>query len=415
VSAVALLLGLLVVAYVGSQLMGGKGTGYRLASGAEYLLLGIALGPYALGAVDRSTLHAFQPLAVVGTAWLTLIIGVDFGFQGERRVTLRGFGAGVALALLSAAGVAGPVFAVLSRFTPLGGRELLLIAAGVGCVGCETTRHAVRWVIGRHGAEGKLTRLVGDVADCDDLVPILGISMLFPFVDAPPVSTHLPWWAWAFGTPLLGIVLGGTAVALLRAEPRASDGWGVLIGAALLGTGIAWRLGLAPQAATFAIGLSLSLLSRHRSELRSMLVRSEHAVLLPTLLLAGADVEVHGVTLLSAVVSSAFAARALARFVAAPALTALAGAPRSVAPALAIGLLPSGALSVTLGLAFASRFPGTAGDVILGAAVALALLGELVGPAALRRALARAGEIALPSLEPVTPAASAAPSPEPAP
>ncbi len=410
-SAVALLLGLLVVAYMGSQLMGGRAEGYRLASGAEYLVLGIALGPYALGAAERGTLHAFQPLAVFGTAWLTLVIGAGYGFREERRVSARGFAAGVVLASLSGALVAAAAYGAALSLAPLRGHDLRLVAAGVGLVACETTRHAVRWVVGRHGAKGALSRLIADVSECDDLVPIAGISVLFPMVDPPSVAARLPSWGWLALTPILGVVLGGTAAALLRAEPVASDGWGVVIGAALLGTGIASRLGLAPQAVTFALGISLSILSRHRSELRAMLASSEQAVLLPILLLSGAEVEIHALRLLFGLLAAALAARLLVRLLAAPALASMSGAPRSVAPLLAIGLLPTGALSITLGLAFASRFPGAPGDTTLAVAVGLAVVGELVGPASLRRALSGAGEIEIapPSVEPVTPRSEASP------
>jgi hypothetical protein len=393
VSTVALLLGLLVVAYVGSQLMGGRAETMRLASGAEYLLLGVALGPYALGAAERSTLHAFQPLAVIGTAWITLVIGVGFGFREGRRISFRGMVTGITLAALSSSFAGFATYAVLLRVSTLPPEQLLLVAAGVGLIASETTRHAVRWVVGRHGAEGPLSLLIAEVSECDDLVPIVGIAVLFPLVDPPAFASRLPVAGWLALTPVLGVLLGGTAAALLRAEPRASDGWGVILGAALLGTGIASRLGLAPQAVTFAIGISLSAFSRHRGELRAMLGRSEQAVLLPVLMLSGAETEVHHVAFLLYVVATALVARFLARLVAAPVLASLSGAPRAIAPALAVGLLPSGALSVTLGLAFESRFPGVAGDTVLAVSVGLAVLGEVVGPSALRRALGRAGEL----------------------
>jgi Kef-type K+ transport system membrane component KefB len=392
VSTVALLLGLLVVAYVGSQLMGGRGEGLRFASGAEYLVLGIALGPYALGAAERSTLHSFQPLAVIGTAWITLVIGVGYGMNDDRRISTRGLVAGILLALFSGSAVAAAVYAALRLLVPAEG-SAFIIAGGAGLVGCETTRHAVRWVVGRHDAKGPLSRLIGEVAECDDLVPLVGLSILFPLVDPPSVAARLPVWGWQALTPVLGVLLGGTAAALLRAEPRASDGWGVVIGAALLGTGIASRLGLAPQAVTFAIGVSLAALSRHRGELRAMLGRSEQAVLLPVLMLSGAEMEIHDVAPLVGLLAAAIAARLVTRVVAAPLLASAAGAPRRIAPALAVGLMPSGALSITLGLAFESRFPGPIGDTVLAVAVALAVLGEVVGPAALRRALTRAGEV----------------------
>jgi Kef-type K+ transport system membrane component KefB len=392
-SAVALLLGLLVVAYVGSHLMGSRGDGLRLASGAEYLLLGAALGPYALGAVERSTLFAFQPIAVIGTAWITLVIGAGYGFREGRRVSFRGMVTGIFLSALSGASAGFAAYVLLERISSLADEELLLVAAGAGLVACETTRYAARWVVIRHGADGPLSRLIAELAECDDLVPLVGIAVLFPLVNPPAVAAHLPLWGWLALTPVLGVLLGGTAAALLRAEPRASDGWGVIIGAALLGTGIAFRLGLAPQAVTFCIGLSLSASSRHRSELRAMLARSEQAVLLPILMISGGETVVKDIGFVLALLAAVFAARLAARFVAAPILAMLSGAPKSVVPALAVGLMPSGALSVTLGLAFQSRFHGIAGDTVLAVSVGLAVAGEIVGPSALRRALARAGEL----------------------
>jgi hypothetical protein len=394
VSSVALLLGLLVVAYVGSSLMSGKGAGYRLPSGAEYLLLGAALGPYALGVVERSTLSSFQPLAVVGTAWITLVIGADFGFQKGRRVTLRGLVAGVLLALATALAVGFGVYALGSRFGLMPVKDLRVVAGGVALVACETTRHAVEWVVQRFRAQGALTQLVSDVTDSDDVVPIVGMAVIFPLVYPPEVTFHLSFVTWAEITAGLGIVLGGTAAALLRTEPRASEGWGVILGAALLGTGIAWRLGLAPQATTFALGLSLPALSRHGTELRAMLARTEQPVLLPTLLLAGADVELSEPWHFLAIAGVAIVARFAIRALVAPVLTGLSGAPIRSAPLLGAGLMPSGALSIAAGLAFAARFPGKVGGIILGVAVALALFGELVGPPSLRRALIRAGELA---------------------
>jgi hypothetical protein len=74
-------------------------------------------------------------------------------------------------------------------------------------------------------------------------------------------------------------------------------------------------------------------------------------------------------------------------------------------PALGLGLLCSGALSMTIGLAFALRFPGPIGDTVLATAATLTVLGEFVGPWGLRTALRQAGEIK--PLEPVPESVSA--------
>jgi len=270
----------------------------------------------------------------------------------------------------------------------------VLVPVGAGLVSAETTRHAARWVSGRYGADGPLARIVADLSDADDLVPVIGIAVLFPAIGGDELEIRLPFHIWAMLTPAIGAVLGATAAALLRSEPRASDGWGVIIGATLLATGIAWRLGLAPQAATFALGLSLSVTSRHGKELRAMIAQTEQAVLLPTLVLAGAQAEVSAPLSIAAVVAVAIGARLAVRFVFSPILASLAGAQRAVAPSLAVGIVSTGALSITMALAFASRFPGSTGNAVLAVAVLVALIGEAIGPRSLRRALEGAGEIA---------------------
>jgi hypothetical protein len=56
-------------------------------------------------------------------------------------------------------------------------------------------------------------------------------------------------------------------------------------------------------------------------------------------------------------------------------------------------MLSTGDLSIGIGLIFALRFPTGVGPIVLTAAACGALLGELVGPAALRFSLKRAGEL----------------------
>jgi hypothetical protein len=68
-------------------------------------------------------------------------------------------------------------------------------------------------------------------------------------------------------------------------------------------------------------------------------------------------------------------------------------AARAAGAGLGMSLMSSGALAMTVGLAFALRFPGPVGDTVLATAAASTLLGEFVGPAALRVALKQAGEL----------------------
>ncbi|MFT3773563.1 MAG: cation:proton antiporter [Minicystis sp.] len=249
----------------------------------------------------------------------------------------------------------------------------------------------MRWVVERHQAAGPVSDLIGDIAEGDDIVPLFAVAVLFALAPADltiPVSR--------FGlvgiTIGVGVVFGAIAAALLGNTLRIEEAWGVILGVALLAVGVSSRLGLSVISAMFALGLTLALLSPHRVELSAMLEPTERPVMLPALLLAGAHVDVRAAPWVPFVVAIAVGARVLAKGLVGAGLVAGAPEARRAGLRLGVGLLPAGALSMSIGLAFALRFRGPVGEAVLVAAAAMTLLGELIGPASLRAALARAGE-----------------------
>ena len=99
-NAIAFLLGLLVLAYLGSILVGGRAIrGFGLASGAEYLVLGFVLGPQVLSVVGRSLVETFQPVVLVGVSWLGLVLGVSYLRVGQRRVPVPHILLGIAMSV----------------------------------------------------------------------------------------------------------------------------------------------------------------------------------------------------------------------------------------------------------------------------------------------------------------------------
>lgn len=399
-SAIAILTGLLVVAYFGSILVGGRALrGFGLPSGTEFLLLGIILGPMVFGVISGATLTSFEPLTVIALAWTSLIIGLNFGTIGGRRVTVPRLAIGAGFALFLVALTGGATYALARAVTPLRGHDLWVLSLGLGCVTCETTRHGVRWVVERYKAQGAVSELLGDLAEADDVVPLTLLGLVFAWGDAPQ-GLHITWSAWlSFGSTLaVGGILGATAAALSDIEDRPSERWGILLGTSLLGMGAAMRLGQSAPSAMFAMGLTLSALSKRAPALRAMLEQTERPIMLPVLILAGAQatypkelgfILVGGVALAVRILGKVLVGAALKRhFVrAAPPLESKLGL------GLGLGLLPSGVLTITIGLACALRFPGVTGTTILSVATASGLLGEVIGPAKLKNVLESAGEL----------------------
>jgi hypothetical protein len=400
-SPVAALMGLLVVAYFGSMLVGGRAIrGYGLPSGTEFLLLGIFIGPKFMGLLTRSGLASFEPIIVFALTWLSLIVGLHYGVIGDRRVTTRRMlaGLGVATLTLGATSAAAAAFALAA--TDVRGRDLAILALGCGAVSTETTRHAVRWVTERYGPTGSLSTFVAELSEADDLVPVGALAVLFALVpQSDAITLPLPWWALVLITLAAGGIMGATCAALVDVEPRTSQRWGILLGCGLMAVGTSMRLGLSAVSAAFMMGIVTARLATSRAVLFRMVATTERAVMLPALVLAGACVTLPDLDGFAAVAAGAVTVRLLTKLVVAK---VVARAVPATAPAsLGLGLMPAGVLTMAVGLACTLRFPGPVGDSVLALAAINVVLGELVGPVMLRRTLRLAREIPDATLTPV--------------
>jgi hypothetical protein len=167
----------------------------------------------------------------------------------------------------------------------------------------------------------------------------------------------------------------------------------------VLGLGVAARLGMSVLTVLFFMGWTTAGLSRHRAALRAMVAPIERPIVLPALVLAGAHVDFQAMPGLGAIIAVAVGARVAAKLLFGAAIAI----PQGANALLGAGLLSSGALSMGVGLAFAIRFPGPVGEAVLAIAFAACLVGEMIGPLALRRILRAEGEIAegrVPVLDP---------------
>jgi len=394
VNAILLLIGLLVLSYLGSFLVTGRTVrGAGLPSGVEYVALGFVLGPHALDFIGGGTIESFEPVVQVALGWLAFGVGLDFGYAGERRVRAGSLLLGSFGALLTGGAVAAASWLVLRRLHVGAPTERWLMAGGIGAACAETTRHAVRWVVERFQARGPLATFFDELAHADDLFPLLAVAVLFALEPSRDFVARMPLREWPAVTIGIGLVLGAGVALLVRSELRLEDTWGVLFGVCLIAIGTSARLALSTLTASFFMGIAVSTLSRHGRELRAMVAPTERPVLLPALVLAGAHLDFRASAALPWLAAAAIGARLAAKIVVGW-IAAIASRPaRKAGPFVGLSLVSSGALAISIGLAFALRFPGAVGDTVLGVAAITATFGEFVGPVRLRRALQAAGEI----------------------
>jgi hypothetical protein len=395
VNAILILMGLLVLSYLGSFLVTGRSVrGVGLPSGVEYAALGYVLGPHALGLVGADNLAAFEPVVQVALGWLAFAVGLDFGFAGDKRVRAGSVALGSISSLLTGLGVAAAAWFTMDQLQAGGTpTDRILIAGGAGAACSETTRHAVRWVVDRYDARGPLADRINEIAHTDDLFPMIGVAILFALDPTRNVTLPMPLRDWPAITIGLGLLLGGGAAMLLRSEMPIEDTWGVMFGVSLIAIGTATRLAISTLTVTFFMGMAVSMLTKHGAELRAMVGPTERPVLLPALVLAGARIDFRAMPMLPWIAAAAIGGRVVAKVVTGWFLAAGSRPARKAGPFVGLSLLSSGALAMCIGLAFALRFPGPVGDTVLVIAALAATVGEFVGPLRLRRALLVAGEL----------------------
>lgn len=395
-SAIALLMGLLVLSFLGSLIVGGR-TARGLPSGVEYLGLGFAVGPHALGLVERPMIAEFEPVVQVALGWLAFVVGLDFGRVDGRRVRAGSMAIGIACAALTGVGVAAATHRFL-QVLPVPGLDRtseMLLAAGAGAVTAETTRFAVQWVTTRWSAKGPVSKLLGELGASDDFAPLVAVGAIFSFTPVAGLAIALPPWGWFAGSLLLGALLG-TVTALLLRGAEGDAVWGALVGTLLLGVGTAVRFGLCTIFVTFVMGIALGAVSPTRRTLRRMVGATERAVLYPMLLLAGARIDPRPLLenrLLGALVALMLLARIVGKLVSGLIVRFAVPAARPAGPALGIVLLSSGPMTVCVAFVMALRYPGIVGDTLLVCAALSNVLGELVSTFALKKLLGQVGEI----------------------
>lgn len=398
-SAIALLMGLLVLSFLGSLITGGRAA-RGLPSGVEYLGLGFAVGPQMLGLVERPMIIEFEPVVRVALGWLAFVVGLDFGRVEGRRVRTGSMALGIAGAALTGVGVAAATYQALQviHVPGLDRDSAILLAGGAGAVTAETTRFAVQWVTSRWSAKGPVSKLLSELGASDDFAPLVAVGVIFSFTPIPGTAMALPPWGWFAASLLLGALLG-TVTALLLRGAEGDAVWGALVGTILLGVGVAARFGLSVIFVTFVMGIALAAVSPTRRTLRKMVGATERAVLYPLLLLAGAHLDPQSVIenkALGAIVALVLLARIVGKIVSGIIVRYTVPAARPAGAGLGIVLLSSGPITISVGFAFALRYPGVVGDTLLVIAAASNVLGEIVSTFALKRLLDQVGEIAPP-------------------
>lgn len=390
-STIELFTALVLLAFVGGvRAARGASSPWSRLSGVEYVLLGLTLGPHLLGLVSKGAVHEFEPLLLMGLGWLFAVRGAKFATHPSGPLTRME----IAISVLSSAATCMVVYGVVrSLALRFGIHQAHTIALGLAVVSADSCSVLGESTISQ-GQISPHVRSLHGLTSASELAPILALSaiLLIGEESLPTIAGHS---GVALGVTLgiaLGVVLGGIVAAVIGAHFDQGELWPLLVGALLLVVGSALRLNMPALTPAFLLGLAVVMFSQHRREIRALMGATDRQLLVPCLVLAGVVLDFPSRKIEWLFVALAVALRLVVKLLLASVAASATGAGVRGTFVGAGATLRTNSLSIMIGLSvFLRHSDGLASDmlgrVVLGAAIANTVVGEILGPPAVRALL----------------------------
>jgi len=413
VSVTLLLVVVVISSFVIGRLVARIASRYVVLSGAEYMLVGVLLGPHAgLGLLHESTLDFVRPL-------ISLLLGLTgfvVGLRGRDaiktpRLALLGFGS--ALGVVALAGAC--LMPLLVSLVPSQAehadfvfqRELfrshglvlelyvtsehLWLALCLGAAAAVTSSVLIEGLRRVHGADGPVSDLLQAAARASQLTAVIVLGLLLATKRAAETggSLSLTIWQWELFAVLGSIVCGLLFGWFIGKDNDASRIFLASVGLVTFAAGAGAVLAVSPLFVNLLAGLTVATTSAHAGRLRQELDRLQHVLFVLLMIFAGALWSpVKGLLWLlplAYVVVRIVARRLVTGFFSRLLLS-------EPVPRVGNAFLGQGTLATAIAVDFSMRFPRWE-SLVLTTVLLGTLLSELFSQRVTRRVLSDAGEL----------------------
>ena len=296
-----ILVAVVAAGYLAARLAAGAlARRFLIVSGAEYLILGVLLGPRVSGLISANVIDSFGPFITLAIGWMGAVIGSEFHLK--RMLRFRGELYQVAFieAVLVVAIVGSAMLAILTRLLDIPLADALAPAASLGAIAVTTSASGIALAARRlardRAARTPLLRQLQVTGGMDAAVGVLAFGIILCIVHVPPPGDIRPPTPTEWAVITIGIgVVGGILYHLFLGGERDPDRLFVALAAAItLASGTAAYARLSPLLPTMLIGAILANTARNRHEIGIVLHRVQHPLYLVLLIFAGAAWRVPG-------------------------------------------------------------------------------------------------------------------------
>ena len=263
-----------------------------IVSGAEYLLLGILLGPQVSGILSHGAVESFAPITSLGLGWMGALIGAQLVLPRMVRTPAVLYRVAMAESLLTLSFTAALMAAGIYGTFDVSPRVAITAGVGMGAVATVSATAGVAVIARQLGRRSPVVQQLEVASATNAVVAILASGLLFAVVHPDPnaavVGRPLTPTEWAVITIAVGLV-GGALFHLFVGEERKVDRLFIsLAGAVILVSGGATYLRVSPLLAAACFGFVLANTARSRAQITIALERVERPLYFALLVLAGA-------------------------------------------------------------------------------------------------------------------------------
>lgn len=348
-----------------------------IVSGAEYLVLGVLLGPQVTGLFTPAAIEAFQPIVILGIGWMGITAALPLRLQRLVRVPAVHYRLALVEGLTTLALVTAGAMSALHVAFEMDWTAALAPALCLGAVAVASTPAGLDVAYGDRRQRAPVLLQIEVANGMDAVISVLAFGLLLSLmhVSAPVAIRALTTTEWVVVTLGIGVV-GGTLFHLFLGHERSPDRLVVSLGGAVILTaGAAAFLKLSPTLAAFVMGVVLVNSLRQPGPVEEVLRAGERPLYYVLLLLAGASWSPDSNVAWWLVIIHYVVLRTLAKLWGTGIVTWLNGAEAQVGLDWGRALIGQGRLTIALALDYSRRgLPH--GDVIFTCAAVSVLFTE---------------------------------------
>lgn len=362
----------------------------RLPNVTGYLIAGLIIGPFGLRLISVNMVTNLELISEIALAFIAFTIGAEFKLSYLKRVGMTP----IVIAILEAL-----MASVLVTFVLVLVGVDVEIALLLGAIASATAPAATVMVIKQYRAKGPVTETLMSVVALDDAAAL----MLFGFASATvnvmqnPEEVSI---AMTIISPILeiiasfavGFLLGFLFLVPMRFFKKDSNRLIISTGIVLLGAALANMLGLSPLLLCMCIGAMLVNVSPDSDSIFKLTDSVTPPIFLMFFVVSGMSLNIAILPTIGLIGIIYIVFRVIGKILGAFLGARLMKAPLVVEKYLGFSLIPQAGVAIGLAL-LTTRILPQYGEIIQTVVLGATFIYELIGPAATKISLQKAGEI----------------------